>query len=257
MLFNPWLYRNFLTSPADENGASQASLFGFQCPLDLRAACLLPRTHLVCRAHTKRSALQQQLASAACDNNKKWTKPWKKHEVWFYTIFGIYHEILPWIANLGYTMVLKTKFGIIIIPWKAWKNTMKTTALIPEGIVWTDEFHEILRIFRCQEMMQKLMYIAIENGPVEIVSFPMTKWWSFHSFLLTFTRGYLMCSKHILMGRWSMISMWLNIYICGSGGTMFSKKLMSGDNIIPFVNGMENCWKMRGPWLDFLPHTLW
>jgi hypothetical protein len=32
---------------------------------------------------------------------------------------------------------------------------------------------------------------------------------------------------------------------------MFSKKLMSGDNIIPFVNGMENCWKMRGPMVGF------
>ena len=31
--------------------------------------------------------------------------------------------------------------------------------------------------------------IAIENGPVEIVSFPIQNGGSFHSFLLTFTRG--------------------------------------------------------------------
>ena len=30
----------------------------------------------------------------------------------------------------------------------------------------------------------------IENGPVEIGSFPMKNGWIFHRFLLTFTRGY-------------------------------------------------------------------
>ena len=170
----------------------------------------------------------------------------EKHEVWFYTIFGIYHEILPWIANLGYTMVLKTKFGIIIIPWKAWKNTMKTTALIPEGIVWTDEFHEILRIFRCQEMMQKLMYIAIENGPVEIVSFPMTKWWSFHSFLLTFTRGYLMCSKHIFDGTMIYdiyVIKYIYIYV-DLGVPCFQRNSCQG--ITSYPSWME--WKIAGKW---------
>ena len=33
-----------------------------------------------------------------------------------------------------------------------------------------------------------ICYIAIEHGPVEIVSFPIKHGGSFHSFLLTFTR---------------------------------------------------------------------
>ena len=37
-----------------------------------------------------------------------------------------------------------------------------------------------------------ICYIAIENGPVEIVDFPMKNGWLFHSYVAVYQAGYIL-----------------------------------------------------------------